>query len=99
VSGSVMERLWERLTEYQSALADLDFETGAGWFRLDQARDELLGALGLFPGADEPLIVPLLLAVVEAAREVSQLERTGVLPDFRPLAEALDALDATGEDG
>jgi hypothetical protein len=33
--------------------------------------------------------------VVEAARVVSEIERTGVLPDFMPLADALAALDVT----
>lgn len=35
-------------------------------------------------------------AVVREAKIVSEIERTGTLPDFRPLADALSALEATG---
>lgn len=35
-------------------------------------------------------------AVVREAHTVSEIERTGVLPDFQPLADALAALGAWG---
>ncbi len=38
--------------------------------------------------------LPEMVAVVEAAEDVSAIERTGSLPDFMPLADALAALDA-----
>ena len=50
--------------------------------------------------ADTPLMRDVLARerklreVVDAARVVSQRERTGVLPDFQPLADALRSLDS-----
>lgn len=60
-----LEEIQKRKAEYDAALSDLDFETGAGWFRVDAARDELIGALGLDPGGDEP---PGLSWLLEAAQ-------------------------------
>src|SRR4051794_29414120 len=64
-----LSRLLERHGEYVVALAELDFDTGAGWFRLDAARDELIGILGLDPGDDDRPLLAHLLAVALAARD------------------------------
>jgi hypothetical protein len=62
-----LTRLHQRHNEYVAALGELDFDTGAGWFRLDAARDELIGTLGLDPGGDDPDLLAHLLATAEAA--------------------------------
>jgi hypothetical protein len=51
----------------------------------DRARDAGNEAWGLLPE---------IAAVIEAAEAVSAIERTGVLPDFQPLADGLAALSA-----
>lgn len=84
-------RLQQRHEEYVAALGELDFDTGAGWFRLDAARDELLGTLGLDPGDDDPDVLTHLLAVAEAARDDHD-ERCGCAGEACELGAALAPL-------
>jgi hypothetical protein len=60
-----LRELRARVAEYEAATADMDMDTGAGYFRWDEAHDELIAVLIGDPVTGDAGIIGPMLALLD----------------------------------